>query len=508
MKITKKSSTTPDTRTDLYAQRESLLVAGTDWAEIGRKQALETFHTAAQRVPAYKAFLKQHGVNPDDIKTFDDFEQLPLTSKENYVMKYPFAERCIDGNPSAGDVISTSSGSTGQSQFWLRDKQTNEEVEWIFELMFRRSFQLHEKNTLLIMAFALGTWTAGTATLDAAISLADQGYPLAIISPGIDKPNIIRAAQELGPLYEQTIICCYPPFGKDLIDEGEAAGVDWKKLNVKFLWGGEGVTEPWREYVLEKVGQTNPLLNTFNFFGSADGVDVGFETPSAIALKRVAYHDPELSKELFQTERLPWVYQYNPLSKYIEEVDNELVLTGRAAMPLVRYNIHDQGGVLTHGEVDEFLSEKRVVLSDELSQHDAVDLDISLPFVYLFGRPHNNATLYGVNIYPENIKSVLEDVELRDQFSGRFKMSTEHTEDMDQYLLLRFELGKHSQATAELEDRVRELIKIKVAAMNSEYRTLLATINERAVPRIELLPFGDPLFIPGGIKYTTAVKKP
>jgi phenylacetate-CoA ligase len=490
-----------------FIKRQKLVQAASDWEEIGRSQALETFHLTAARVPAYQKFLKAHNVDPAKIKNFDDFQKLPLTSKENYVLQYPFHERCIDGDPTAGNVISTSSGSTGQPQFWLRDQETNREVEWIFELMFRGSFQVHEKKTLLIMAFSLGTWTAGTASLGAASALADAGYPLAIISTGIDKANILRSAQELSPLYEQTIICCYPPFGKDIIDEGIAEGIDWKALNVKFLWGGEGVTETWRDYVLEKVGQTNPLLSTFNFFGSADGVDLGFETPVAIALKRIAYRDPELSKELFATERLPWIYQFNPLSKYFEAIDDELVITGRAAMPLVRYNIHDQGGVLGHAEVNDFLATRRVSLAEELKQHDAAGLDYSLPFVYLFGRPHNNATLYGVNIYPENVKIVLDDTELRTQFTGRFKMSAEMTDSMDQYLLLRFELGKHATATPELEQQLTKLIKIKFAAANSEYRTLLATIEERAVPRVELLPFGDPLFIPGGIKYSTAIKK-
>ncbi|NCU38592.1 phenylacetate--CoA ligase family protein [Candidatus Saccharibacteria bacterium] len=507
MKTVKKITKPLDAQTALYSEREALLQKNTDWEEIGRKQALETFQLASTRVPAYQKFLAQHKIRPETIKTFQDFEQLPLTSKENYVMKFPFAERCIDGDPTVGNIISTSSGSTGQPQFWLRDQQTNREVEWIFELMLRRSFQAHEKKTLLLMAFALGTWTAGTATLGAASALAGAGYPLAVISPGVDRPNIMRAIEELSPLYDQTIICCYPPFGKDLIDEGQAAGIDWKSRNVKFLWGGEGVSEPWRDYVLEKVGQQNPLLSTFNFLGSADGVDLGFETPAAIALKRIAHRDPGFSQELFATERLPWVYQYNPLSKYFETLDGELVLTGRAAMPLIRYNIHDQGGVLPRKTIDAFLSKKRISLHSELAENAAADLDTSLPFIYLFGRPHNNATLYGVNIYPENIKSVLEDTELREQFSGRFKMSTELTDDMDQYLLLRFELGRHIEGTARLEERLIELIKITVASANSEYRTLLATIGERAIPRVELLPFGDPLFIPGGIKFSTAIKK-
>ena len=44
---------------------------------------LSLFHDSAEKVPAYGAFLDEHGVLPDEIRTLRDFERLPLVTKEN-----------------------------------------------------------------------------------------------------------------------------------------------------------------------------------------------------------------------------------------------------------------------------------------------------------------------------------------------------------------------------------------------------------------------------------------
>jgi phenylacetate-CoA ligase len=52
------------------------------WEREGEKKALVTFHQAAQRVPAYKDFLKKHNVNPEKVVTIEDFKQfVPVMTK-------------------------------------------------------------------------------------------------------------------------------------------------------------------------------------------------------------------------------------------------------------------------------------------------------------------------------------------------------------------------------------------------------------------------------------------
>src|SRR3989344_2178584 len=67
------------------------------WKKLGEKKALNIFHAAAQKVPAYQDFLKQHKIDHQKIKNISDFTIVPFTSKENYIQKYPLSSRCWGG---------------------------------------------------------------------------------------------------------------------------------------------------------------------------------------------------------------------------------------------------------------------------------------------------------------------------------------------------------------------------------------------------------------------------
>ncbi|MFC7650138.1 hypothetical protein ACFQX6_64735 [Streptosporangium lutulentum] len=72
---------------------------------------VELFHRGAVSVPAYGAFLAEHGVTADQVKTYEDFVRLPLTTKDNCTRPHPLPGLCRNGT--IGDMIALSSGSTG-----------------------------------------------------------------------------------------------------------------------------------------------------------------------------------------------------------------------------------------------------------------------------------------------------------------------------------------------------------------------------------------------------------
>src|SRR3989344_908292 len=57
------------------------------------KKALILFHLAAQKVPAYKAFLKKNKFNSEKVKKISDFTFVPPMNKENYIDKYKIEDR-------------------------------------------------------------------------------------------------------------------------------------------------------------------------------------------------------------------------------------------------------------------------------------------------------------------------------------------------------------------------------------------------------------------------------
>jgi uncharacterized damage-inducible protein DinB len=62
-----------------------------------RAGVLELFHRVARTVPAYADFLARHGADPAAVRTFADFERLPLTTKDDYQRRYQLRELCRDG---------------------------------------------------------------------------------------------------------------------------------------------------------------------------------------------------------------------------------------------------------------------------------------------------------------------------------------------------------------------------------------------------------------------------
>ena len=99
-------------------------------------RARTLFREAAQRVPAYRNFLKKHGIDAKKIRSREDFAHVPLTDKLNYIAKYSLAELSWDGKLQA-KYISSSSGSTGVPFYWPRG--TNQDT--ISGLTFRRVYE-------------------------------------------------------------------------------------------------------------------------------------------------------------------------------------------------------------------------------------------------------------------------------------------------------------------------------------------------------------------------------
>ncbi len=465
-----------------------------EWEEAGRANALILFQEAAERVPAYQKFLRTEGVDPKSIKSHEDFIRLPFTDKENYLRKYPLNELCWDGKITSAQMVSVSSGSTGEPSFWPHGTYMQEVGEWYYGLIFEQNFQVSRQRTLVVVCYTLGTWMAGTHTLIATESLANQGMPITVVSPGINKAEVLKCIKKLSPLYDQTVLIGYPPFVKDILDEGALAGIDWKTHNIKMMYGGEPFSEAWRDYVLEKVGSQRPLLDTANVYAAADCGIMGVETPTSIAIHRYAAENQAWSEHTFASSRVPTLQQYHPAMRYFETTGDELVVTTNNSVPLVRYRIRDTGGIITFEEMTQLLGGRQA--ADSLHQNTGEYL-CTMPFVYVFGRAHNTATLYALNVYPENVRAAAEDRRLHHWLSGKVRLATEYTDTMDQYLHITMELAPGISLEEVDRAAVAEVTFEKLRLLNAEYNRLTEELGDRARPKITLVSHGDTVFRPG-----------
>jgi phenylacetate-CoA ligase len=460
-----------------------------------REAAVALFHAVTASVPAYPWFLAEHGVDPASVRTFADLSRVPPVTKANYLLRHPLAQLCRGGRLEACDMIAVSSGSTGKPTFWPRFVTDELGIATRFEQVFRDSFAAHERRTLAVVCFALGTWVGGMFTASCCRHLAVKGYPITVITPGNNKDEIFRVVAELGPSYDQVVLLGYPPFLKDVIDTGRARGVDWPSLSVRLVTAGEVFSEEWRTLMAERIGSSAPAYDFASLYGTADAGVLGNETPLSIAVRRFLASRPEAARAVFGQDRLPTLVQYDPLSRFFEASDGALLFTGDNGIPLVRYGILDTGGVVPYEDMLATLSGFGFDPLPLLARGGARPL----PFVYVFGRSDFTVSFHGANVFPENVTVGLEQPAIRGWVTGKFVLSVEHGPDQEELLDVVVELSPGEPASEARRQAAASSIEEHLCRLNSEFKSYVP--EGRRTPRVRLAPAGDPAWFPPGVKH-------
>lgn len=461
------------------------------------ENALRLFQEVAQTIPAYRRFLEEQGVPPETIRSPEAFASLPMISRANYLRRYPLSDLCRGGRIEQCDMVAVSSGSTGEPTFWLRFLSDELQIAVRFEQVFRDSFRADERRTLAVVCFALGTWVGGMYTAGCCRHLAAKGYPLTVITPGNNRAEILRVVRQLAPFYDQTVLLGYPPFLKDLIDAGRAQGVEWSRYRIRLVMAGEVFSEEWRELIAERIGSEDLLHDFASLYGTADAGVLGNETPLSIAIRRFLAQRPQVARQLFGESRLPTLVQYDPFSRYFELHEDTLLFTGDNGIPLIRYHISDEGGLIPYAAMREFLERHGFAAETSLTPERLQARP--LPFAFVFGRSHFTVSFYGANIYPENVTVGLEQPGIREWVTGKFVIEAQEEADHNRRLCIAVELAPGESASAERERAVADAIEAQLTRLNSEFAHYVPA--ERRVPQVRLLPAGDPNYFPVGVKH-------
>jgi phenylacetate-CoA ligase len=469
----------------------------------GQRKTLKLFRLASERVPAYKNFLKENGINPQKIITWEDFSTLPITTKDNYLRKYPLEQLCWDGNLNKPLVLTSTSGSTGTPFYFPR----NEQLDWQYSLIIEKFLDNSSYKTkgpiLVIVGFGMGVWIGGLITYKAfEIAAKRLGHPVSIITPGINKQEIFHALRELAPQFKETILIGYPPFIKDLIDDAKSEKIDLKNLNIRLLFAAESFTEIFRNRLARRVGLKNIFLDMLNIYGSADIGAMAYETGISILIKRLALSRKVIFKEFFESDnKIPTLAQYNPLFINFQAVGSQIVLTGDNALPLLRYSIGDSGGVFTFRELEQKLENVECPLKNLLLENNLpVNSYEELPFVYLYERADMSTKLYGAIIFVEHVKEALQSDEFEDQLTGKFTMLTKIDTKHNQFLEINVELSKNIKPNPELEKRVQDTIIENLLKKNAEYKNNHNSLGSKVEPHIIFWEHENPLYFKSGVK--------
>jgi phenylacetate-CoA ligase len=263
---------------------------------------------------------------------------------------------------------------------------------------------------------------------------------------------------------------------------------------------GEVISEEWRDLMAERLGLADPARDTASLYGTADGGVLGNETPVSIAARRFLARDPAAAREVFGQARLPTLVQIDPFERFFEEHRGTLVVSGESGIPLVRYHISDEGGVIPYAALMATL--RRLGFDAEAEARRGGSRGVRpLPFVYVFGRSHFAVSYYGANVFPDTVIIGLEQPALREMVTGKFVLEVREDERRDRQLWIAVELSAAGAAASPgpLADAVGDSILAVLLRLNSEFAGYVPPDRQR--PRITLWPSGHPDYFPVGVKH-------
>ncbi len=315
-----------------------------------KNKAIRATIRAAKHSEAYRVLLQEHSLNLAKLGPDTDWNDLPILTKANTFERFSLAQLARPLSAGALADVLTSSGRGGRSYgFRLTAREQHEDAWFSIDLGLQDVFGVDESTTLLVNCLPMGVVFLSRAVAVANVSVRED---MAC--------SILR---DVGPTFQQTLLCTDPMFIRRLLDEAQVAGVDWSALNTSVIVGEEVLVEAQRDYIAARMGiniDNDPHRLVGSSFGVGElGLNLLFETRETIRMRRAMRAQPALAQVLCgsqEIDALPSIFCYNPLRTYLEILNpdasgfGELCITmldAHAVIALPRYATGDLGRLIT-----------------------------------------------------------------------------------------------------------------------------------------------------------------
>jgi len=272
---------------------------------------------AYENVPYYKKRFKEAGIKPEDIKTLDDIQKLPFTTKDDLRAAYPFGMFAVPRREIV--EVHTSSGTTGKPTV---SGYTREDLKIWGEVMARglSMFGLTDDD-IIQNTHGYGLFTGGFGVHYGAQNIGATVIP---ISTGQTRRQI-----EIMKDFGTTVLIFTPSYGLYLAEVLEEEGLTTADINLKSIgFGAEMWTEEMRQEIQKRFDAP-----AYNIYGLTEimGPGVALECPEQDGLHVM---DDHFYPEIIDSETkavLP------------NGEKGELVLTTltRHGMPIIRFRTKD-----------------------------------------------------------------------------------------------------------------------------------------------------------------------
>lgn len=388
----------------------------------------QTVRHAYQNVPLYTRKLDDAGVRPDDIRTLDDVQLLPFTTKADLRETYPFGMFAVPMSDVAR--IHASSGTTGRPTVvgYTRgdlDRWGSLVARSLRASGIRPGMKVHN-------AYGYGLFTGG---LGAHAGIEALGATVIPMSGG----QTARQVQLILD-FEPDAILCTPSYLLTIADAMAAQGVDPRSTSLKVAVLG---AEPWSNEMRHELEQR-----------------LGIDALDIYGLSEVM--GPGVGNECLETKDGPHLWEDHFLPEIIDG---------------------DSGAVLPDGELGELVFTSLTKEAFPVIRYRTRDLTRLLPgtarpgmrrMEKITGRNDDMIILRGVNLFPTQIEELVLGIE---QLTPHFILELSKDARMD---TLKVRIERHPDLSVEtcqsaaevLAQRIKIFVGSTVAVQLEEPGTL------------------------------------
>jgi len=325
-----------------------------------KKMVSHVYHN----VDFYRNKMQQMGLEPGDIKSIDDLNKLPFTTKNDLRDNYPFGLFAV---PQSEVVrIHASSGTTGKATVvGYTRKDIDLWQECVARVLAMAGIGAHDK---IQVAYGYGLFTGGLGLHYGAENLGATVIPM---STG-NTQKLITMMQDFGA----TAIACTPSYLLHIAETLEEAG----KLGEIQLKAAICGAEPWTENMRKEI-ERKLNIKAFDIYGLSEILGPGVAADCE-------YHK---GLHVYEDHFVPEIINPDTLEQCKEGEVGELVFTTitKEAIPLFRYRTKD----LTSITYDKCECGRTLARIDRFK-----------------GRSDDMLIIRGVNVFPSQVEAALLEI--------------------------------------------------------------------------------------------------
>ena len=197
------------------------------------------------------------------------------------------------------------------------------------------------------------------------------------------------------------------------------------------------------------------------------------------------------------------VFQYNPLIHFLEvnEVSEIICTVSRLDLlaPRIRYNVHDEGGIIEFARVRDDLARFGFDIEALGATKEASgprgplpwSRPIPLPFLWVNGRRDATISVMGANIYPEDIETLVYRDETLVPRLHSFLLSVIDDERGVPRPMVALELADLGGIDDTWRERMADQLRDGLTGLNIDYRSSIAEFPDAMQPVVTTYRLGE-----------------